>query len=292
MGSLVTDLIENVADILNDRQYRKYSQERILKAAHRAFGPLWTAIKNSEKDHLLDFVDFNTTDFTAKSVVNNVFQLNLPEYIGAVREVNPIGSGGDTHLMEFADLETVTSAASQRFHWAWDGARRLAIYGQIEGTYRIWFIRRHPTLHKGTADGGSISTIDFDTGASRTGTLIVRPDVYVGSFIQITADSGQPSNVGAIGEVTAWDGTTATMLSNWPAATSATTVYEMLTPIDDEFDSYFEWKTAEELLSRGYDQDSYALLRDRVRELEDSFYEGLRKRVPREPIYLHRNIVT
>lgn len=274
-----------------------YTNGEILDTAYTAFGPIWESLKLSLQDYMLSEQSFQQSDFLQVGS-DQIWELTLPETMGAIRIVKtrPETASRRGQIIPMADLVDAEDGQPFQVFWAYAGSGltdKIRIYSPraVLGQIVIWYIRRMYPMHYGIAQGGSATTLVFDTTSTLVGEVIRRSDVYVGAAFEITTDTTTPGNVGARREVIAWDGTTATFaaLPNAGTVTAGVTGYDLLTPVTNEADNYMAHETAENLIARSFDTASLSNVASMTAKLRERFMAGIRERTPDMPITLRMN---
>lgn len=269
-----------------------YTDAEVLEAIDDALSPIFTTVRMSGQQNELELLSIPVGSLTALG--NEIRETVLPETVAEIQLVQGEDAAGRTvpflkaaHLMEM-DLARGNRGIRQPI-WLFSRHGRPGRI-QIRGTLtpivqvNIWYVRRWPPLHYGTASAGGASTITFP--AAPTGDLSLRDDTYIGMDVEIVADSGAPANVGAMRRVSDYVGSTrvATFESAWPAATSATTAYALVVPLDAEHVEYLVEEAAYKLYEMLAETDNMAAMEVRRRRLEERFLSGLRRRHGQEPL--------
>jgi hypothetical protein len=115
--------------------------------------------------------------------------------------------------------------------------------------------------------------------------VIPRNDVYSGLDLEVTGDTTEPTNIGALARITAYVGSTrtCTLEKDLPAVASNGTSYALVVPLDPELTKYFIEETAYELLSRLDETENLLIMERRLVHLRERFATSLRMRQTTEP---------
>ncbi len=282
-----TRALERVRQQIQDQQGLAWSDSTVLEAIDAALEDLWTTIKLSGEDYELDRIDITADDFT-KLDRAEVYEYALPEYVVDVRKVEGVRGDGATGALPIlkGHLEDKARAFSgfARGYVKWSFTKHgrpgtLAIFGRPAQwpLIRVWFMRRYPPMHVGTAAvGGTESTILLTATAGR---VIRRPHLYVGMDLEVTSGP----DIDQIVRITAWDGTAATFAPALTAPTDAQT-YALVLPLEPEYVEYLIQKTAWNLAQRAGNNEYIKAHASDIRRQEERFRASLTARPTHEPL--------
>jgi len=254
---LVTKIRQRIGDEQQGSSgLTKWSDADILEAADDIFQEVSETTRMAHADHELDRLELTLeTDFT--SVEAFWWEYSLPEYVRNVRWVEGVDANSSSVLIQpvsHSELEARQWSQTHRMPTTWTLTRwgrpgSFSIHGNLANSItkvRIWFIRRYPALHYGTADAGSSSgTLVFQ--ASPTGDVVLRDDLYTGMDV-VNEDTG------SLARITDYVGSTrsATLSKSedWSSAS-----YSLVLPLEPEISEYFVQKVAMHFFMRsGNDQ--------------------------------------
>jgi hypothetical protein len=276
---------------ISDLGTNAYSDDEIMEALDDTLQDCYNTILLAGQEHEMDQLSVLRTAFT--EVTTEVLEFSLPETVGEIRLVEGLTSANAKpvpilkgNLME-KDLSRGFGGGGQAV-WFFSKFGRPGRF-QIRGrtleytTISIWHARTWAPMHYGTAAAGGAASLTFDATPD-AGEVALRDDVYIGMDVEITADAGQPTNVGAINRVIDYVGGTrvATFENNWPAPTSFTTIYAMVVPMDGDFTKYVIEETAHELFMNLGEAENLLIQERRMERLRDQFKARLAKRQTQE----------
>ena len=259
----------------------------ILEAVDEVLQDIATAIRQVNHDYDLFKIELApATDLT--ELERLLYFYRLPEYVQSLRMLEgrrngilkptPIPYVPLTHRDVGRSYQAVpTWTFGEGNH---QGGIQLA--GRMTGfdAIVIWFIRRYAELHYGVAEGGSTSTIVFDT-STNIGPVVERDDVYVG--LEVLINSGNAD--GDLRVITDYDGAThtATVTPNFSGAVGLGDSYDLVPPISPEFNHYLIHRTAFELILRSGNDRWIELERPHMNGLEQRFTAAIETRIQDEP---------
>jgi hypothetical protein len=239
----------------------------------------------------MDMLNVPRADFT--EINTEIVEYSMPETVGEIRliEGQPSGSGVPVPIYKanLAEKEYARGFGGISlpvwFFSKFGRPGRIQIRGRLTKftSFNIWHARKWGPLHYAVAEAGGADTLTFNT--SPTGDLSRRNDVYIGMDVEITADSAQASNVGAMGRVIDYVGNTrvATFESNWPAATSIATSYALVIPLEPENTKLIIEMAAYELFMSLGEPENLKLMEGRMARLEERFTANVNARHSAEP---------
>jgi len=285
-------LIDQVRQRTSDPGGLIWTDRSILDAADLAFESIWDTVRMGDRTAETDRLDVATTSWTR--VEDFWYEYELPEYVMSILRVECLNGAGDVSPIEMMPVDVNTKDyARLPFRAAkpgWFRSRRgragtIAFMGDLTSFTgaRIWYVRRYPPLHFGTAESGSTTTMVFD--ATPTGRVVRRADIYVGLDVEFTSGT---NNTDQIRRITAYDGTTATLASALPTAVSSSQTYALVVPLQIEHGEYFIETTTRRLLARLANTEQLAATEGQFRALEERFRASLTSRDPGNPKRIQR----
>lgn len=297
MAALLTarKLTDRVRKRVSDAGSLVWDDSVILETADDALQSIFDTVRMSGALHDLDRKDIAVSAFT--TVETQWSEYALPEYIGSIRKVEglPSTSAGSSSLWQTfeiwdAPFDNHDAPRSPLYGsiplWTrsrWGRPGSFSIWGDISrfASIRVWFTRKWPPLHFGTAAGGSTTTLVFSS--SPQGVVVARDDLYVGMQIEVSADSGgTPVPVDSLRRITGYVGSTktATLESAWPSsgASTSTTQYSMVVPLEAEHTEYLMEQVTLRLLQRAGNELHIGLMTPRMMQLEERFVASLSQR--------------
>lgn len=280
-------LVEQVRQRASDEGSLIWTPEKILDAADQAFQHVWDTVRFAGRDHELDRLDIAPSAMTR--VEDQWYEYSLPEWVGAIRLVEGVTGSSDTRPieaipagLEHKDVSRVAFLSKQprwiRSRYGRPGS--ISFMGDVTfSSIRVWYIRRYPPLHYGTAQSGTTTTIQF--AASPTGTVIQRDSLYVGMDVLMT----NGTNTDQFRRVTAYTGATrtATLDSALPVAVTASTTYSLVVPLEQEHGDYFIEDVTRRLLARLANTEHLAATEPQYREAQERFKASLETRDQAQP---------
>lgn len=258
----------------------KWSDAEILDAADDIYQEVGETVRMAHNDHELDRVELSLTDdFT--NVEPYWYEYSLPEYVRNIRWVEGVDQAGNGIAIQpvvFSELESRQLFQAGRSMAAWTMTRwgrpgNFSIYGNLFGqvtTVRIWFIRRYPPLHFGTADGASTSgTLVFQS--SPTGEVVLRDDLYTG-MDAVNEDTGSLARI--TNYVGATRSATLSVSEDWSGDS-----YSLVLPLEPEIGEYFIQKIAMHFFMRSGNDQMMAVTATLLGSLESRAKATLARRV-------------
>lgn len=274
-------LVTQVRQRTSDPGGLVWTDRTILDAADHAFEHIWDTMRLGDHEQEMDRLDVVAASWTR--IEDLWYEYELPEYVMSIRRVEGLVSDLGSRPMLIAPVD-VDSKDAARLPFrsgspGWFRSRKgragtIAFMGDL-GTFtgaRIWYIRRYPPLHFGTASSGTTTTMVFDAAA--TGRVVRRADLYVGLDVEFT----NGTNTDQIRRITAYDGTTATLSAALPAAVTLASTYSLVVPLQIEHGEYFLEETTRRLLVRLANTEQLAAGEGQYRELQERFKASLNTR--------------
>lgn len=281
-------LVDQVRQRASDEGQLIWTAAKVLDAADLAFQHIWDTIRFAGRDHELDRLDLVPSTLTR--VEDQWYEISLPEWVGAIRRIEGVTGTSDPRPIDAipSNLEEKdfarTAFLSKQPRWIRSRFGRpgsISFMGEIGSftTLRVWFIRRYPPLHYGTAQSGTLSTIQF--AASPTGRVVQRDSLYVGMDVMFTNGTNQDQ----IRRVTAYTGSTrtATLDSALPAAVNSSSNYSIVVPMEQEHSEYFIEEVTRRLLARLANVEHLAATEPQYQELKERFKASLETRDQAQP---------
>ena len=283
----LTDLVRKH---IQDEGNQAWSDTEILEAVDHAIEDMTETRRLVGEDDELERKEFVPSDFTLVEGGNEFWaEMELPETVHAVRKVEGTKDGIQA---PFPILEGMLEDKDRRhsaFHrgipiYTFSRHGRpgnLSIFGAQITQYtkiRIWYIRRHPSLHFGTAAaGGSATTIVFDAAAATlNGRVIKRDDLYTGMDIEF--DEGSAIEDTKV-RITEFDGATSTATID-PALTGAPDgePYSLIVPFNPELSNLIIQKSAMQLFTRAGNTEYLQAIAPSMSFLEERFRSAISTR--------------
>lgn len=286
------ELMAQVRERTLDTNGRVWVDAEVLGAADSMLRSIYGRYRQSGASHGIDRVDVLLTAFT--QVATNVYEYQLPEYVGDVHGLEGIASSATRPVQiplapfEEKDLALGTFNLSHGACWIFSKSQNpgsIQVIGNMGGipTVRIWFIRNWGPLHYAVASAGSTTAITVGTASSN---YKKRDGLYVGMQFEVTSDSGQAANVAALRRVNTF-ASGVLGFDALPAAASTTTNYAMVIPLPAEDHEYLVQLVAVQLLQRGGDEDALRRHVGWLQKLEADFNSAIKMRTSSEPIRLY-----
>lgn len=244
------------AEIENRTQQRaKWSSDDVLRALDFADQELWNVATQATKDHQLDSLDVNVAAAQAagamtaeNSIVQGIREWRVPETVGVIRRIENT-TGTEPRKIDFvATSAKDASRAAASMHGAafwiwskWSNVRGLIgfVNSASIASFRVWYIRRPPPLHYGTARSGldtagaetasTASRIWLDKGTEGAGELVQKDDIYRGSLIRFNGTPAATTVIGVTDQVRMLTSGTAVTITSPVASAMLWTFDELLT---------------------------------------------------------------
>lgn len=283
----LTDLVRKH---IQDEGNQAWSDTEILEAIDHAIEDMTETRRLVGEDDELDRLEKVPGDFTLVEGGNEFWaEIELPETVHAVRKVEGTKDGIQS---PFPILEGMLEDKDKRYSSFHRGIPiytftrhgrpgNLSIFGAQITQYqliRIWFIRRHPSLHFGTAaTGGSTTTVVFDNvAATLNGRVVKRDDLYTGMDIEFDAGSALEDQKTRI---TGFVGSTR-IATVFPALTAVTDdePYSLIVPFNPEFMNLVIQKSAMQLFMRAGNTEYLAAVAPSMNFLEERFRSAISTR--------------
>lgn len=276
-------LVDQVRQRTADAGTLIWTDRNILDAADHAFEHIWDTMRLGDHSQEMDRLDIAVASWTR--IEDLWFEYELPEYVMSIRRLESVNGVGDATPIEMR-ATNVDNKDSYRLPLrstipGWFRSRRgragsISFMGDVtsfSGT-RLWFIRRYPPLHYGTAASGTTTSMVFS--GSPTGRVVRRSDLYVGMDVEFTSGT----NIDQIRRITAYNGTTneATLSSALPVAVTNASTYSLVVPLEIEHGEYFIEETTRRLLARLANTEQLAATEPQYRELQERFKSSLASR--------------
>lgn len=287
MGAPLTTrrLAERVRRLVQDVGQSLFDDFELLETASDVLPMVWDRIRRNNNTYGMDSVTILASEFTATEVAR--MEVELPANVGDIKQVEVLGPNGALSGALPSQIETKSSPFLRGgmptwFRSGFENNGKFSIVGMPSGSdIRVWFQRQIPPLHYGRTASIVDGEIQLDlTGSPPAGTQAGRveriDDVYNGMQVFIDGDSnvvgGGPS-VGQIRRVTDYDGATytCTLESSLPGALTATTLYSLVVPLEDQFYPYFIHRVAQEIVARAGSPASAGMMEQRLARIEAEF---------------------
>lgn len=276
-------LVDQVRQRTADPGSLLWTDRQILDAADLAFGHIWDTMRLGDHSQELDRMDIPVASWTR--IEDLWYEYELPEYVMSIRRLESLDGIGTTTPIEMRPTNVdnkdsyrlpLRSTIPGWFRSGFGRAGKISFMGDVTsfaGT-RLWFVRRYPPLHYGTAASGSTTTIVF--ASSPTGRVVKRDDLYVGMDIEFSSGT----NTDQIRRITDYVGTTntATLDEALPQAVSGTSTYSLVVPLEIEHLEYFVEETTRRMLVRLANTEQLAAMEPQYRELQERFKASLATR--------------
>lgn len=290
MGYQITapELIRRVRARIGDRDGAVWSETEILERCDQVLERLWTEVRLAGRDHDLDVVTISASSLT--DLGNRLYEYEPGAHIAQVRKIEGIASGPIPQPIVQAELHSKDWArilAGGALTWHRGPQGKIRFVGNVAHltTFNIYFLRRWPPLHYGTAQGvGSTTTLVFDS--TPQGRVLKQADAYVGHKIQFI--SGTAANIDLVVRVTAYNRSTNTITFT-PAVSAVADQdgYSILVPLDAEHSDMVAIAAAMNLLASAGNDDYLASLSPLYGEALDRFRASLSTRDQDSPRTLH-----
>lgn len=276
-------LVEQVRIRVADKDSQIWTDTEILDAADVAMGHVTDTVRLQGQDHELDRLSIAAASWT--KIEDHWYEYDLPEWVGSVRRLEGVTGTSDVRPLEIAETQLEKrdiarapfATAQPRYHLGKLGRPgTLSFIGDIGSftSIRVWFIRRFPSLHWGTAGTPASPTTELRFAAAPTsGVVIKRASLYIGLDVQFTSGA----LIDVIRRITAWDGTDATLSSALPAASTGLN-YSLIVPLECEHGGYFIEEVAREMLARLANTEAMAGREAIYKEREERFVAGIGQR--------------
>lgn len=262
---LITDVREKIAD----RDGGVWTDARILARADQELQRLWNETRTAGRDHDMHELTIQTGSLI--SLASQQFDWTPPEYVAHVRQIEAVipGSAGLVAIPQ-AELHTKDTTRLTRGQPSWhrgpNGVVRFLGNVTTWPQLRVWYLRKWPPLHYGTAPSGSTTTMVLDN--TPIGSLVRRTDAYLGARFQLLGGANQDIIVTA----TAFDRSTrAITFTPAVSALAADTDYSMVVPLEAEHSGVVTIATAMNLLQSGGNTDYVAALMPMYAEAKQNF---------------------
>lgn len=285
-------LVDRVRQRVADEGSLIWNNTKILEACDDAMQTVTEYVRLAGSDHELDREDFLATQFT--TVEAGWYELALPEWVGAIRRVEGVNSGGSEfpQLIRQAGLHDkelgrgIMDPLRGTLAPRWVRSRfgrpgSFSIFGEPSswGKIRVFFIRRYPPLHWGTTPASGSTTSLVFAATATAGRIIQRDSLYVGMDVEITQPASP--NLDQYRRITAFIGSTKTAsfdaATPWPAST-ASQLYSLVVPLDSEHTELLIEECARRLYERSGNTQHLATLAPRLAELKERVSSSARKR--------------
>lgn len=287
MGAPLTTrrLAERVRRIIQDTGSSLFDDFELLETATDILPMVWDRIRRGHSTYGVDSVILPASGFTETEPGR--YESEVPGHVGDIKKVELVSSNQTYTLVLPGGLETHGSHLLRGGLPAWfrsgfENNGKLSIVGTSPGlSVRVWFQRQVPPLHYGRTASTVLREIQLDlTGSPPAGTQAGRvermDDLYIGTQVYIDGDpnvAGGGPNIGQVRRVTEYDGPsyTCTFDPALPGPLTATTLYSLVVPLEDQFFPYFIHRTAQEIVSRVGSPASARPMEERLARIETEF---------------------
>lgn len=280
MGYQITapELISRIRNRVADRDGEVWSDDEILARVDQVLEQIWTIVRLAGRDHTLDSVELTPASFT--SLGNQAWSYEPPSNIAHIRSIEGMVSANSIsqpfYQSELHSKDWTRYSAGGYVTWHRGPQGTIRLVGNIGrySTIVLYYLRRWPPIHYGTAAGnGTTTTLKLDT--SPVGRVVKRTGVYEGHLIQFTSGA----NVDLVVRVTAYDRTSHTVTFT-PAvtATANNDAYSLLIPVDAEHSDMVAIDATMSLLASGGNDDYLASLAPLQQEARERFRSALSAR--------------
>jgi hypothetical protein len=288
--------VSRVRRRISDLGGNVYTAAQVLEALDEVIQSIYTTTLLAGQQQEMDMLNVPRADFT--EINTEVVEYSLPETVGEIRLIEGVPSGSSVvpvpllkgYLGEKEYARGFGGISLPVWFFSKFGRPgRIQIRGRLTKftSFNIWHARKWAPLHYAIAEAGGVNTLTFNTAP--TGDLARRDDVYIGMDVEITADTAQADNVGALGRVIDYVGNTrvATFEANWPAATSNQTTYAIVLPVEPENSKLIIEMAAHELFMSLGEPENLKLMEARMARLEERFISNVNTRHSAEPKRFH-----
>lgn len=287
MGAPLTArrLAERVRRVIQDVGSSLFDDHELLETASDVLPMVWDRIRRGSNTYGMDSVTILESQFTPVEV--NRFEVELPGHVGDIKQVEMLGPNGSLSGVLPSQLQTKSSPFLRGglptwFRSGFENNGKLSIVGAPAAFQaRIWFQRQPTPIHYGRTASTGDSAIQLDlTGSPPAGTQAGRvermDDLYIGTQVFIDGDpnvAGGGPSIGQVRRVTDYDGATytCTLDTPLPGALTATTLYSLVVPLEDQFFPYFIHRAAQEIVSRAGSPASAIAMEARLARVEAEF---------------------
>lgn len=281
-------LVSQVQQRVSDTAGGIWTPTQILEAADFAMNHVRDTVLHSGQDHELDRLEIAPTSLTR--VEDLWYEAVLPEWVANIRWIEGVTGLSDARPIDFLpsmleqkDISRVAFLSTQP---RWFRSRQgrpgsIGFMGEVNSftSLRIWFLRRYPGLHYGTAANGSTSTVVFSS--SPVGVVTKRDDLYIGMDVYFTSGN----NTDQVRRITDYVASTNTATFDPVVGTAVggTSTYSLVVPLEAEHGEYFVMETTRRLLSRLANTEHLAAIMPEYNELKERFISSLGQRDQARP---------
>jgi hypothetical protein len=291
LAATARELVTRVREYIQDPSGVRWTDAQILRVIGQASEDASKALTKSGQSYGVDQLLRDISSLV--EVRPRRFELrDLPETVQRIVGVWLVDPQRDDErpILEGAlyDVPRSFSAYNRRDPiWAFTGPGypgTLTISGNELTGYtqlRVWYLRRYPDLCYSNSSGVGITastttTATFPAAAVITGTVVQRPDLYVGMDIEFEA-------TGARRRITAWDPATRTITFDTlsPAPTGQ---FSLVVPMPPETTDYLALKSAQVLALRMGNSEYLDAVNPLLGYAETRFREFISNRGPNAPL--------
>ncbi len=201
---------------------------------------------NNVKNHYVNLINTINSTINGRSstitYVSGTELYDLPGDLDSITRVELVSNSEKVEQIDIDEKEQVRSDStvidsivdSSPSYYIWGSQIGLV---NITGNVKIYYIKRIPDLHYGTAvTGGSTTTLIFDAtpNGSSSGDYTVKriDDYYIGAYIDMYYGTGSPQTV----KITDYTGSTRTATFATASAHDTTTLYAIQYDLPSEID--------------------------------------------------------
>lgn len=215
---------------------------------------------------------------TTYSYVADQSEYSLPDNSVRIHRIERIDGNTPVEVKPI----TLAEAWAHRGQWEedpWRSRDGYVVYGRkfkivetpgsaLTDAIRLYYVKRQPNLHSGTAGAGSTTSITFPATPTQ-GSLDKTTDAYEGCQVEILANTGE----GQIATITAYNKTTRVASAVFGTAPDSTSTYAIIPEIPEEWHELIAYLAAIECLIIAHDDTTeltmaankaYQLMKDQL----------------------------
>ena len=203
---------------------------------------------NHAKDFFVNVINTINPSITGKSAavtyVSGTELYDLPSDLDSIRRVELVSSKEKIELVDIDEKEKIRATNdlidSRPCYYIWGGQIGLV---NISGNVTIYYLKRVPDLHYGTAAAGSTTTITFDStpnGGTATVSVPKLNDYYNGVYFDIYYGTGSPQTL----LITDYNGSTKVATFATATAPDTTSLYALKYDLPNEVDQCIVFQAA------------------------------------------------
>lgn len=229
-----------VCDEIDNPDFAHWTPTKTLSVIDQAIQHLYLIEQDARQSHEMDVLDVDVATARAAGTLTpqgseplNLSEWLVPDYVYRIRLIENTSRGTVSPEIPFTDMSDREEVKRQMRSASWTWTRRgetrqkIGFIGQLAGvsSFRVWYARRLPPLHYGTAKSGlndavppveaasTAARIWFDIGTDGAGRIIERGEVYVGSLIEFGSHPTNGNVLGVTDEVRCIDAGAMTLLT-------------------------------------------------------------------------------